>query len=224
VYAAHDAWPTWVLGSHDIPRIRTRLGRDEAARAAAVLLLTLRGTAFVYAGDELGLEDAEVPPELVQDPAGFRDGCRAPIPWEPGPDHGWASSTPWLPWPPDADRRNAAVLRDDPASILHLVRRAVAARAASPALREGDMVLLPAGAGPADVVAWSRTAGDDHRVVAVNFVAERREWTPPAPPSAPSAAAGDGWVVALSSRSADREGQAFDGVLEADEAVVLRPA
>jgi alpha-glucosidase len=217
VYGDLDAWPTWVLGSHDIPRIRTRLGRDDAARSAAVVLLTLRGTAFVYAGDELGLEDAAIPPELVQDPAGFRDGCRAPIPWEPGPDHGWAGPTPWLPWPPAADERNAAVLRDDPASILHLVRRLLAARKASPALREGSMALLVpgAGAGDLDVVAWERTAGDERRVVAVSFVAEPRGFTAPA---------GPGWVVEVTSADAGREGEAFSGILDPYEAAVLRPA
>ena len=216
VYGDLGAWPTWVLGSHDIPRIRTRLGRDDAARSAAVLLLTLRGTVFLYAGDELGLQDAVVPPELVQDPAAFRDGCRAPIPWEPGPDHGWTSATPWLPWPPEADERNAAVLRDDPASILYLVRRTLAARKASPALREGAMALLPegTGAGATDVVAWERTAGDDRRVVVVSFVAEPRGWDAPE---------GSGWVVEVSSATEEREGKPFDGLLESHEAVVLRP-
>ena len=79
--ALASAWPTWVLSNHDIPRHRTRLGGSEArARAAAVILLTQRGTPFLYAGEELGLEDAIVPPDRVVDPGG-RDGCRAPIPW-----------------------------------------------------------------------------------------------------------------------------------------------
>ena len=82
-------WATWVLSNHDNPRHRTRYGGDERiARAAAVLLLTLRGTPFLYAGEELGLEDADVPPERHVDPSGGRrDGCRAPIPWtaEPAP-------------------------------------------------------------------------------------------------------------------------------------------
>ena len=98
-------WPTWVLSNHDNQRHRTRYGSEARARAAAVLLLTLRGTPFLYAGEELGLEDAVVPEERQVDPGG-RDGCRAPIPWEPGPAHGWPTDDPWLPWPPDADARN----------------------------------------------------------------------------------------------------------------------
>jgi alpha-glucosidase len=63
-------WPTWVLSNHDNPRHRTRFDGSEAkARAAAVALLTLRGTPFLYAGEELGLEDAVVPPPRRVDPA-----------------------------------------------------------------------------------------------------------------------------------------------------------
>src|SRR5205823_173889 len=84
-----DAWPTWVLSNHDNPRHRTRYGGSEArARAAAVLLLTLRGTPFLYAGEELGLLDAEVRPDRQVDPGG-RDGPRAPLPWDASPEHGW---------------------------------------------------------------------------------------------------------------------------------------
>src|SRR5205814_10144547 len=95
-----DAWHTWVLSNHDTPRHRTRYGGSEArARAASVLLLTLRGTPFLYQGEELGLADAEVPPERTVDPGG-RDGVRAPIPWNPSSLPGRAGD-PWLPWPPE---------------------------------------------------------------------------------------------------------------------------
>ena len=80
-----------------------RLG-GPGARAALLMLLTLRGTPFLYAGEELGLEDAHVPAERVVDPGG-RDGCRAPIPWTTAPDHGWPAD-PWLPWPPEPGARS----------------------------------------------------------------------------------------------------------------------
>jgi alpha-glucosidase len=80
-FAEAGRWPTWVVGNHDQPRVRTRTGSEARARAAAVVLLTLRGVPFLYAGDELGLEDADVPADRVVDPGG-RDGCRAPIPWD----------------------------------------------------------------------------------------------------------------------------------------------
>ena len=165
------AWPTWVLSNHDNRRHRTRYGSEARARAAAVLLLGLRGTPFLYAGEELGLEDAVVPAARVLDPGG-RDGCRAPIPWEAGPTHGWSTADPWLPWPPDAERRSVAAQREDPASILHLYRRLLAARRASPALREGSFAWLDS---PAGVLAWERAMADDRRIVLVNFTSEPAE-------------------------------------------------
>ena len=148
------AWPTWVLSNHDNPRHRTRYGGPRPGPGPPrCCCSTLRGTPFLYAGEELGLEDAVVPPERVVDPGG-RDGCRAPIPWTAAADHGWGATDPWLPWPPDAGDRNVEALRADPASILHLYRRLLAARRASPALQLGDAAtLLDA---PDGVLAWRR--------------------------------------------------------------------
>ena len=86
---AAGGWPTWVLSNHDCPRHRSRYGSEARARAAAVLLLTQRGTPFLYAGEELGLQNAVIPPERAVDPGG-RDVCRAPIPWDATPAHGWS--------------------------------------------------------------------------------------------------------------------------------------
>lgn len=162
-----DAWPTWVLSNHDVPRHRTRFGTEARARAAAVLLLTLRGTPFLYMGEELGLCDAEVPDHRVVDPGG-RDGCRAPLPWGRGPGHGW-SGDPWLPFAPDAERLSVEAQLGDPASMLEHYRRLLHLRRSTPALRDGDMELLDA---PPGVVRWRRTSPEgEHRVieVAINF-------------------------------------------------------
>ena len=125
-------------------------------RAAAVLLLTLRGTPFLYAGEELGLEDADVPPERHVDPSGGRrDGCRAPIPWtrEPGARLG-RPRTPGSRSHPSPTSRNAATLRDDPSSILHLYRDLLAAPASrSPALQLGVIEVLDS---PDDVLVYER--------------------------------------------------------------------
>ena len=89
------------------------------ARAAALMLLALRGTAFLYQGQELGLPDAHVPPGAVVDVDG-RDPERAPIPWEPpsaaGPGAGFTTGTPWLPIVNEAERLAAAVQDGDPRS------------------------------------------------------------------------------------------------------------
>ncbi|MDP8953803.1 MAG: alpha-amylase family glycosyl hydrolase [Actinomycetota bacterium] len=202
-----DAWPTWVLGNHDNPRPRTRYGSEARARAAAFLLLGLQGTPFLYAGDELGLEDAVIAPEQAVDPGG-RDGCRAPIPWDASPGHGWARP-PWLPWPPQAESRNVEVQRRDAGSILHLYRRLLAARRASPALSLGGSTILDHA--PEGVLAWARDTPQDQRVVAVNFTGAARALSP-----------GEGWTVEVSS-DGHGEGEPWTGQLGADQAVVLRP-
>lgn len=201
-----DAWPTLVLSNHDVPRHRTRFGSEARARAAAVLLLGLPGTPFLYAGEELGLEDALVPPDRRVDP-GDRDGCRSPIPWDEAPGHGW-SVEPWLPFAPDAAARSVAHEEADPASMLHLYRRLLAVRRASPALRAGGIRVLDA---PDDVLAWERTRDGDRRVCVVNFASEPREVGSP------------GRLRVEASTHVRESGEVFDGRLSPDEGVVLRP-
>jgi alpha-glucosidase len=202
-----DAWPTWVLSNHDNPRHRTRYGGDEArARAAAVLLLTLRGTPFLYAGEELGLEDAVIPERRKVDPGG-RDGCRAPIPWSGEAGHGWAGKEPWLPWPPEPSTRNAEALRADEGSILHLYRRLLAARRASPALQLGTWQPLDS---PPDVLAYIRRHDKDQRVVLINFADKA------------TAVAVDGdWTVEVASDGVG-EGQPWSSAVPGPGAVILR--
>ncbi len=201
-----DAWPTWVLSNHDNPRHRTRYGSEARARAAAILLLTLRGTPFLYAGEELGLEDAIVPAERVVDPGG-RDGCRAPIPWTAVAPHGWDGADPWLPWPPQPAARSAEAQHADAGSVLHLYRRILAARRASPGLRLGSWSPVPT---PDGVLGYVRRREDDHRVVLVNFVGEEREIP------------GVTGVVEVTSDGYG-EGTAFTGRLGPDQAVIIRP-
>jgi alpha-glucosidase len=204
-FASPHAWPVWVLSNHDRPRHRTRYGSEARARVAALVLLTLRGTPFLYAGEELGLEDAVVPDSDLKDP-GLRDGCRAPIPWDAAPGHGWPAP-PWLPWPPRPDARNVADLRDEDTSILVLYRRLLRARRQSPALQRGTWRALEA---PPDVLAYQRSSGGDDRIVVANF-ADSETASDVAP----------GWLVQVST-NCNREGTAWDGRLGPTEAVVLR--
>ena len=162
VLRERGAWPTWVLSNHDVPRHRQRFGGDELdARMAALMLLMLPGTPFLYQGEELGLVDAAVPPERVVDP-GLRDGCRAPIPWSADPLHGWATD-PWLPFAPETATRNVTAQRDAPGSILHWYRHLLGLRRATPALHaaglgESEFALLDTGD---DVLAWARSDGHE---------------------------------------------------------------
>ena len=214
--APWDAWPTWVLSNHDNRRHRTRYGNEDAARAAVLLLLGLRGTPFLYAGEELGLEDAEVPEHRRLDPGG-RDGCRAPIPWDETASHGWLREDNWLPWPPDASRQSVAAQERDEASMLRLYRRALSARKASSALAAGEQQLLSLGnAIDRRVLAWRRFATDGHddQVVLVNFSDDVVEL--------PADVRFEGTVTVSSTR--DGEGAPFPGRLTPRSAVWLGTA
>lgn len=196
---AIDAWPTWVLSNHDNKRHRSRYGdREDRSRAAAVMLCTLRGTPFLYAGEELGLSDAVVSAGQRHDPAG-RDGCRAPIPWDGSGTHGWATSEPWLPWPPDATVRHAESQRSDPTSIFHLYRDLLALRRATPELQHGDFELID-GPDPARVLAYRRGSF----TILVSMTDERI-----------TTALAGGLVLSSAGR------RNWDGTLDGNEAVIL---
>jgi alpha-glucosidase len=200
------AWPCWVLSNHDQPRHRTRYGASDArARAAAVVLLTLRGTPFLYAGEELGLLDADIPAESQLDPGG-RDGSRAPLPWDSTPAHGWPTP-PWLPWPPEPGLRNAERESADPDSILSLYRRLLEVRRDSAALRLGRWRLLSS---PAGTLAYERRFGRDVRRVAANFTEQPVE----------GVLMLDGWRVEAATQRAG-EGRGWDARLAPSEAVIL---
>jgi alpha-glucosidase len=206
---AEPRWPTFVLSNHDQPRHRTRYGSEARARAAAVLALTVRGTPFLYAGEELGLEDGVVPPERVVDPDG-RDGCRAPIPWLADGDaergHGWPVP-PWLPFPANAATHAADVLVGDPDSIYGLYRRLLALRRAMPALRRGSMELAAAAG---SLLRFDRRHDDEVVTVLVNLGEAPAPWPDDL----------TGVIVELSTVPGRRSPSA---TLDGDEAVVLRP-
>ena len=135
----------------------------------------MRGTPFLYAGEELGLEDGAVPPERVVDPDG-RDGCRAPIPWTSDGDaevgHGWPTG-PWLPFPVNASTHAADVQIGDPASMHSLYRRLLALRRGEAALRSGS---IDFSALDGEVLRFDRRLGEDHLVVLVNFGEHSASW------------------------------------------------
>ena len=165
--AAPDGKPgaAWVLSNHDFPRLPDRFGRANV-RAAAVLLLTLPGLAFVYAGEEIGQGDGP-PGEHSHDRAG-RDRFRHPVQWEPEPLRaGFTTGEPWLA-PVDAPERSVSAQREDPESLLSLYRELIALR---PRL-EGPLEMLEAGEG---VVAYAR----GHHMVVVNTTSRERPWTLP---------------------------------------------
>lgn len=165
-----DAWPDYALSNHDVPRAATRFGRagrgPARARVAAMMLLTLRGTPFLYYGEEIGMTDGEMPAGAASDPAG-RDPCRTPMQWDGSVGAGFTSGDPWLPVPDTARRVNVAVQRDDPDSLLTLYRRLIRLRRELPALHRGAFRV--SGHANPDVFAYQRIADGQRVVVALNF-------------------------------------------------------
>ncbi|MDB4942631.1 MAG: alpha-amylase [Labilithrix sp.] len=174
------AWPNWVLGNHDRPRVASRLG-ERQARVAAMLLLTLRGTPTLYYGDELGMTDVAIPPERVVDPRELRepglglgrDPVRSPMAWTPSPGAGFTTGEPWLPLHADAATRNVASCAADPASMLTLHRALLALRRARPALAVGSFAMID-GHGAADVLAYERRHEGERLRVVLNLSGEVR--------------------------------------------------
>jgi len=203
------AWPNWVLGNHDRPRVASRVGPAQA-RVAAMLLLTLRGTPTLYYGDELGMEQVEIAPEDVQDPfeknvPGIgvgRDGCRTPMPWDASPNAGFSEAKPWLPLAPDAAQDNVANLRADAQSILNLYRALLRLRRRTPPLSLGEYQPLAA---DGSLLLYRRHHQGQSVLIALNLGAE--------PVSAASDSFGlDGEV--LLSTAMDRTGERVGATLD----------
>jgi len=183
-----QGWPSWAFSNHDAPRAVSRWseGRDPVrfARMAMLLLLSLRGNAFIYQGEELGLPQGEVPFDRLVDPEAIanwpetlgRDGARTPMPWRADAPHaGFSTVEPWLPVDPRqpplaADRQNT-----DETSILNLTRRLIALRRREPALRLGSLRFLDA---PTPLLAFERRHGDDILTCVFNLGHETVAWTP----------------------------------------------
>jgi glycosidase len=188
-----DRWPAVVLSNHDRSRQATRLSEtaagadpDAVARSAAVLLLTQRGTPFLYYGEELGLQDVDISPAESLDPPASRVGpdfewwdrsrCRTPMPWTADAGAGFSTGRPWLPLGEDAATRNVATETGDPGSILSDYRRLIAIRAATPALQTGSLVLDPAATG--EMVAYTRETSGQVVLVIVNTGRHEVAWRP----------------------------------------------
>lgn len=147
---ARDGWACWAYSNHDVVRHISRWHLDPgAARAFTTLMMCLQGSACIYQGEELGLEEADVAYEDLQDPYGIefwpkfkgRDGCRTPMVWENSNMNGGFSSAvkTWLPVAHSHLSRAVSEAEQDPGALVHHYRRAIAFRHAHPALKSGSM-------------------------------------------------------------------------------------
>ena len=158
------AWPNYVLGNHDQSRLATRIGATQA-RAAAMLLLTLRGTPTMYYGDELGMVDVAIAAEQVRDPAARdggkgRDPERSPMMWVGAAHAGFTApgAVPWLPLEPGWETENAAAQSGRPQSMLMLYRKLLALRRRHDTLHAGGIAEVAA---EGSVLRYRRVALED---------------------------------------------------------------
>jgi alpha-glucosidase len=211
------AWPNWVLGNHDRPRVASRVGADQA-RAAAMLLLTLRGTPTLYYGDEIGMHQVAIAPDQVRDPVeknvpGIgvgRDGCRTPMQWDATRNAGFSIARPWLPLAPDFERENVANLAADAGSILSLYKALIALRKRLPELVYGNYVPIAA---QGDLLLYRRQGEEGAVTIALNLGAD--------PVSLASDVLGGGEI--LLSTQLDRAGEKVGDTLDlrGNEGVII---
>jgi alpha-glucosidase len=181
-WCADDAWPTWAFGTHDAPRVRTRLGGPEApdafARVLLALLTCLRGTIMIPQGEELGLQHARIPDHRRRDSLYLadpdtgrdRDGARTPLPWEQGAPHaGFSHVEPWLPVDPRHEPLAISTQLAAPHSTLHWCRRWLARRRGSDTLRAGAQRFVD---GPANVIAFERHSPGERLIAAFNLAGQ----------------------------------------------------
>jgi alpha-glucosidase len=203
-----NAWPDYTLSNHDRHRATSRYG-VHTAPVAAVMLLTLRGTPFIYYGEEIGMVDGRIPPDRVRD-VNARDPERTPMQWDASHAAGFSTGDPWLPVASGYEKRNVAAQRDDPDSLLSLYRRLIWLRKGSRALRGGAYRTVKA---PAGAYAYVREAGSERAFVALNFTRADR---------VVSFEDGQGRVVFATDRTREGDDQSLQRVaLGPDEALIL---
>ncbi len=172
-----DGWPCWALSNHDVVRHNTRWGGgagEQFAKLSLALLLSLRGSACIYQGDELGLLQADVPFEAIKDPYGLpfwpeykgRDGCRTPMPWSDLPGGGFSAADPWLPISKEHQELSVTRQQDQLGSVLEFAKRFISWRKNQSALSSGEIKLIE---DSGDVLCWFRSSENQTMLVAMNM-------------------------------------------------------
>ena len=175
-----DNWPNYTLSNHDFRRHASRYGGrngGQKLRLLALMLLTLRGTPFLYYGEETGMPEQPVRPDKMQDPVGKRywplhpgrDGCRRPMMWS-APQSDFSSARAWLPDEP-LEQFTVQYQNQQADSLLNWYRQLIHCRRRTLALHSGDQTLLPA---HRHILGWTRTAADQECLVLLNFSCRSR--------------------------------------------------
>ena len=178
VAAEAQIWPNYVLSNHDVPRPATRysIGEDDArAKVIMAMLLTTRGTPFLYYGEEIGMRDISLRRSEIMDPPGKkywpfhkgRDGCRSPMQWDASENAGFSTENPWLPVHPNSEKRNVAAQQENEHSLFHFTRSLIALRKENITLLRGEFI--PLKDMPRGVLAYLRKSDEETILVALNF-------------------------------------------------------
>lgn len=181
-------YPNYVLSNHDVRRSATRYakGEDDArVKIIMAMLLTMRGTPFLYYGEEIGMRDISLRRSEIMDPPGKkywplykgRDGCRSPMQWDDSENAGFSTVKPWLPVHPNSMQRNVAAQQEDKNSLFHFTCKLIALRKENIALRRGGFIPLPDL--PRDLMAYLRQSDEETILVALNFSAKKKSFRLP---------------------------------------------
>jgi len=184
-----QGWPAWAFSNHDSRRSVSRWAqgraRDDFAKLTTLVLLSLRGSPILFQGEELGLEQAEIAFEDIQDPEAIknwpetlgRDGARTPMPWRHNaPQMGFTKGIPWLPLPNTHATYSVDQQEKDKTSVLNFVRKLIATRKKSNALKTGTIDFLTA---PTSLLAYIRKDKTETVLIVANFGTDQMTWTPP---------------------------------------------
>ena len=174
-------WPNYFFNNHDTPRSTTRFAKGESDAIPKLLLamqLTVRGTPYLYYGEEIGMRDINLARSQIQDPVGKRywpfnkgrDGCRSPMQWSSKLNAGFTTGEPWLPVNKDYPVRNLASQSASPASLLSFYKQMIKLRQAYPALNAGNLEMIQAE--NEDLLVYQRQAGDQKMLIILNFSKE----------------------------------------------------
>lgn len=215
-------WPNYVLNNHDAVRSASRYGTgedDERLKVAATMLLTLRGTPFIYYGEEIGMRNIKMKRSEILDPVGRyywpffkgRDGCRAPMQWDAGINGGFSNADPWLPLHPNWRRRHVAGQILQTGSLLDCYKKLLSLRKVIPALSQGSMRILSDM--PAGVFGYERKTDYERALVLLNFFKVPRRVTLPE--------TAVGWKSIFSTRRSSGTFESGSVTLDPDEGLVL---
>ncbi|EOQ90010.1 alpha amylase, catalytic domain protein [Leptospira yanagawae serovar Saopaulo str. Sao Paulo = ATCC 700523] len=188
-----DNWPNYTLSNHDFPRHITRYEKGEhtldRAKLAACMMLTLRGTPFLYYGEEIGMKRQKVPFNKIQDPVGKRywpfhpgrDPERIPMPWDGSETTGFTTGKPWLPLYAEASTVNVESQKQNPDSLFYTYKKLIQIRKDRKSLRKGKLKILLSA--DKQALYYRRREGKEETYIFLNFsskpvsVSYPRKWT-----------------------------------------------